>query len=177
MGSACSSCRATSCTLAAMVSDTSRTQPSSTFSAKTRTGRLYCPVGDCARWWTSGRNAGLVRSQGIRGHDTILCVDWVRYCVLCRESALSFLPVCTRKLITVRLGPYVSGVHKPFLQRMQKRASIHHNYQAFAERSVFSLRACRRVCRRVGNRREEAQRNRSLRCFRETMPHAPHLPV
>jgi hypothetical protein len=33
--------RATSCTLAAMISDTSRTQPSSTISAKTRTGLSY----------------------------------------------------------------------------------------------------------------------------------------
>jgi hypothetical protein len=45
-----------------------------------------------------------------------------------------------------------------------------------AEWGVFSLRACRRVCHRVGNRREEAQRNRSPRCLRGTMLHARHLP-
>jgi hypothetical protein len=41
--SPCPSRRATSRTLAAMTCDTSRTQPSSTLSAMTRTGRLYCP--------------------------------------------------------------------------------------------------------------------------------------
>src|SRR5262249_59102565 len=41
---------------------------------------------------------------------------------------------------------------------------------------LFSLRSCRRVCRRVGSRRAEARRNRSLRCLRGTILRAPHLP-
>src|SRR6516162_3343127 len=53
---------------------------------------------------------------------------------------------------------------------------LHHRLdgQAFAEREVFSLRSCRRVCRRVGSRRAEARRNRSPRCLRGTMlPSSP----
>jgi hypothetical protein len=41
---------------------------------------------------------------------------------------------------------------------------------------VFNLRSCRRVCRRLGSRRAEAQRNRSPRCLRGTMPRAQYLP-
>ncbi len=54
---------------------------------------------------------------------------------------------------------------------------FHHRLdgQAFAEREVFSLRSCRRACRRVGSRRAEARRNRSPQCLRETMPRVPSL--
>src|SRR5262247_1400487 len=45
-----------------------------------------------------------------------------------------------------------------------------------AAAGLFSLRSCRRVCRRVGRRRVEAQRNRSSRCLRGTMPRALYLP-
>src|SRR6516164_9453451 len=43
-------------------------------------------------------------------------------------------------------------------------------------RGDFSVRSRRRVCRRVGSRRAEAQRNRSPRCLRGTKPHVPNLP-
>jgi hypothetical protein len=69
---ACPSHRATSRTLAAMTCDTSRTQPSSTLSAKTRTGRLYCASKRLRTMVEAGpgrtdrsrkeRSAGLVRA-------------------------------------------------------------------------------------------------------------------
>jgi hypothetical protein len=42
---------------------------------------------------------------------------------------------------------------------------------------LFSLRSCRRVCRRAGSRRAEARRNRSPRCLRGTLPRAQCLNV
>jgi hypothetical protein len=50
------------------------------------------------------------------------------------------------------------------------------NSEVFVLTDVFSLRSCKRVCRRVGSRRAEARRNRSLRCLRGTIPRALHLP-
>jgi hypothetical protein len=41
---------------------------------------------------------------------------------------------------------------------------------------LFSLRSCRRVCRRIGSHHAEARRNRSPRHLRGTMPRAPYLP-
>ena len=48
--------------------------------------------------------------------------------------------------------------------------------QASAEWEVFSLRSCRRVCRRVGSRPAGARRSRSPRCLPGTMPRALYLP-
>ena len=46
----------------------------------------------------------------------------------------------------------------------------------FAGAGIFTLRSCRRVCRRAGSRRAEARRNLSPRCLRGTKPRAPSLP-
>src|SRR5262245_54240094 len=87
----CPLCRATSCTLPAMTRDTSRTQPSSTLSARTRTGRVYCPSrrlddGRSVRLGWVGFNVGptgatevaedevqvLFGYKGYRTHDALL---------------------------------------------------------------------------------------------------------
>src|SRR5215471_2709618 len=64
----------------------------------------------------------------------------------------------------------------PKLLYTWKRPTLRRCADLVAAADLFSLRLCRRVCRRVGSRRAEARRNRSPRCLRGTMPRAPYLP-